>query len=47
MRLKPTDRVLAELAGCEETILKPVTRTSVAAALDSRGVALPADRRQS
>ena len=40
------DRVRAELAGCEEIIAKPVTRGSVAAVLDSRGIALPADRRQ-
>lgn len=46
-RLKPMDRVRAELAGCEEIILKPVTRGSIAGVLDSRGIALPADRRQS
>jgi CheY-like chemotaxis protein len=44
--LKPMDRVRAELAGCEEIILKPVTRGSIAGVLDSRGIALPADRRQ-
>ena len=45
--LKPMDRVRAELAGCEEIILKPVTRGSIAGVLDSRGIALPTDRRQS
>lgn len=45
-RLKPTDRVRAELAGCDELILKPVTRGSVAGVLDSRGVVLPTDQRQ-
>jgi CheY-like chemotaxis protein len=44
--IKPMDRVRAELAGCEEIILKPVTRGSVAGVLDSRGIALPTDRRQ-
>jgi CheY-like chemotaxis protein len=46
-RLKPMDRVRAELAGCEEIILKPVIRSSVAGVLDSRGIAFPIDRRQS
>ena len=41
-RLKPMDRVRAELAGCEEIILKPVIRSSVAGVLDSRGIASPA-----
>jgi CheY-like chemotaxis protein len=45
-RLKPMDRVRAELARCEEIILKPVTRGSIAGVLDSRGIALPTDRRQ-
>ena len=44
--LHPIDRVLAELAGCVETILKPVTRGSVAGVLDARGIALPIDPRQ-
>lgn len=44
--LQPMDRVRAELAGCEETILKPVTRGSVAGVLDARGIALPIDPRQ-
>jgi CheY-like chemotaxis protein len=46
-RLQPMDRVRAELAGCDETLLKPVTRGNVAGVLDSRGIALPIDRRQS
>jgi CheY-like chemotaxis protein len=46
-RLQPMDRVRAELAGWDEAILKPVTRGSVAGVLDSRGIALPTDRRQS
>jgi CheY-like chemotaxis protein len=45
-RLKPMDRVRAELARCEEIILKPVTRGSIAGVLDSRGIVLPTDRRQ-
>lgn len=45
--LQPMDRVRAELAGCEEIILKPVTFSSVAGVLDSRCIALPTDRRQS
>jgi CheY-like chemotaxis protein len=45
-RLTPMDRVRAELAGCEETLVKPVTRGSVAGVLDSHGIALPIDRRQ-
>ncbi len=44
--LQPTDRVRAQLAGCNETIAKPVTRGSVAGALDSHGIALPADPRR-
>jgi CheY-like chemotaxis protein len=44
--IQPMDRVRAELAGCEEIILKPVTRGSVAGVLDSRGIVLPTDRRQ-
>jgi hypothetical protein len=43
--LQPMDRVRAELAGCDETIVKPVTRGSVAGALDKRGIALPVDPR--
>ena len=44
--LQPMDRVRAELAGCEETIAKPLTRGSIARVLDSRGIALPIDRRR-
>ena len=45
-RLQPMDRVRAELAGCDETVIKPVTRGSVAGVLDARGIALPTDPRQ-
>lgn len=45
-RLQPMDRVRAELAGCEETVIKPVTRGSVAGVLDARGIVLPTDPRQ-
>lgn len=44
-RLSPVDRVRADLAGCAEAILKPVTRGSVARVLDTHGIALPADAR--
>lgn len=44
-QLSPVDRVRARLAGCDETILKPFTRGSVAGVLDARGVALPSDAR--
>ena len=44
-RLSPVDRVRADLAGCAEAILKPVTRSSVARVLDTHGIALPADAR--
>ena len=45
-KLKPMDRVRAELVGCDETVAKPVTRGSVAGLLDARGIALPTDPRQ-
>jgi CheY-like chemotaxis protein len=45
-QLRSVDRVRAKLAGCDETILKPVTRGSVARLLDARGVALPSDARR-
>jgi len=44
-QLSPVDRVRARLAGCDEAILKPFTRGSVASVLDARGVALPSDAR--
>jgi CheY-like chemotaxis protein len=44
-RLSPVDRVRADLAGCAEAILKPVTRGSVARVLDTHGIALPTDAR--
>jgi CheY-like chemotaxis protein len=43
---RASDRVLARLAGCDGTLLKPVTRGDVARALESCGVALPADARR-
>lgn len=45
-QLRPIDRVRAELAGCDDTLLKPVTRGSVARVLDARGIALPSDARR-
>lgn len=45
-QLSPVDRVRARLAGCDETILKPLTRGSVASVLDARGVSLPSDARR-
>jgi len=44
-QLRPVDRVRADLAGCDEVILNPVTRGSVARLLDVRGIALPSDAR--
>jgi CheY-like chemotaxis protein len=44
--LRPRDRVRAELAGCADAILKPVSRSAVARLLDGRGIALPSDRRR-
>ncbi|MDE2146966.1 MAG: response regulator [Burkholderiales bacterium] len=44
--LRPLDRVRAELAGCDATLAKPVSRGSVARVLDSHGIALPADARR-
>lgn len=44
-RLRPVDRVRADLAGCDEVILSPVARGSVARLLDARGIALPSDAR--
>jgi CheY-like chemotaxis protein len=45
-KLKPSDRVRAELAGCDDAIPSPITRGSVARLLDSRGIAMPADPRR-
>jgi CheY-like chemotaxis protein len=45
-RLRPMDRVRAELAGCDEAISAPITRGSVARLLDARGIRLPSDPRQ-
>lgn len=44
--LSSVDRVRAGLAGCDETVLKPLARGNVARALDVRGVALPSDSRR-
>ena len=45
-RLDPTDRVRAALAGLPEPLTKPLGRGDVARALESHGVALPADARR-
>lgn len=45
-RLRPMDRVRAELAGCDDALAMPVTRGSVARLLDARGIRLPRDPRQ-
>jgi len=44
-QMQPADRVRADLVGCDDVILKPVTRGSVARLLDARGIALPSDAR--
>ncbi|HSN31253.1 MAG TPA: response regulator, partial [Ideonella sp.] len=43
---QPADEVRARLAGCDAFLAKPLTRGSVARALDDCGVALPADARR-
>ena len=43
---QPADEVRARLAGCDAFLAKPLTRGSVARALDGCGVALPADARR-
>jgi hypothetical protein len=45
-QLSATDRVRAGLAGCNEILLGPATRGSVARVLEARGVALPSDARR-
>lgn len=45
-RLEPADRVRAALAGLTEPLIKPLGRGDVARALESSGVALPADARR-
>lgn len=45
-RLRPVERVRAELAGCDAQLVKPLSRSDVARVLDSHGIALPADPRQ-
>lgn len=44
-QLRPLDRVRAELAGCNTVLPKPVSRGSIARALDVAGIALPSDAR--
>lgn len=44
--LHPAERVIASLAGVGAPLEKPVTRGTVARALESRGVMLPADSRR-
>lgn len=44
---RPVERVRARLAGSDAFLLKPVTRGSVAQALESCNVAMPADSRRS
>lgn len=44
--LNPTLRVLSELAGFDEALLKPVTRNAVARVLDTHNIALPLDPRR-
>lgn len=44
---RPVERVRAKLAGSDAFLIKPVTRGSVAQALESCTVALPADSRRS
>jgi CheY-like chemotaxis protein len=45
-RLKPMERVRAQMAGCDEILAKPVTRGNLAGALDRHDVVLPADPRK-
>ena len=42
----PVDRVRAELAGCEATLARPVSRRDLARVLDANGVVLPRDPRR-
>lgn len=46
-KLRPVERVRAELAGCDALLIKPLTRSDVARVLDKHDVAMPADPRQS
>ncbi len=45
-RLRPVERVRAELAGCDALLVKPLSRSDVARVLDQHNVAMPADPRQ-
>lgn len=42
----PIGRIRAQLAGCDDMIVKPVVRGNVAGVLDMHGVALPTDARR-
>ena len=44
--LSPMDRVRAELAGCDETLVQPVRRADIARVFDTRGIPLPYDPRR-
>lgn len=45
-QLRPRDRVRAELAGCADAIVKPVSRGAIARVLDGRGIPIPSDQRR-
>jgi len=45
-RLAPVEQVAAKLAGCDECLVKPVTRGAVAGVLDTHGVSMPLDSRR-
>jgi CheY-like chemotaxis protein len=45
-RLSPVGQVAAQLAGCDECLVKPVTRGAVASVLDKHGVRMPLDSRR-
>lgn len=45
-QLRSLDRVHADLAGCDELIAKPVSRSAVARVLDQHAIALPTDARR-
>jgi CheY-like chemotaxis protein len=45
-RLAPVQQVAAQLAGCDECLVKPVTRGAVAGVLDKHCVKMPLDSRR-
>jgi CheY-like chemotaxis protein len=45
-RLAPVQQVAAQLAGCDECLVKPVTRGAVASVLDKHCVKMPLDSRR-